>query len=272
MIIASRALRPFHGSRRGVRLQPREHDVDVLRGQRVALDVVRSHGWYSSAASRPSNRPSSIMICLAAAALLGGRARGRRSRRRSSSATAASAIAAPTPDAAIVLWPQPWPRPGSASYSARIPMRGPSAAALRRGAWPGWRSPGVRPDARPRTRAPRSASATQVAAWTSSNAGSGFAWIRCDRSTISSRAASTAAASARLQVGMRLGGDGRRSGSGTHDSVDGSRMGRCRGIVQRRRRPDRSALRGEGRLGDGGEGDDEQGDRELQGAFEAAAR
>ena len=29
-------------------------------------------------------------------------------------------MAAPTPEAAIVLWPQPWPRPGSASYSARI--------------------------------------------------------------------------------------------------------------------------------------------------------
>ena len=43
------------------------------------------------------------------------------------SRTAASAIAAPTPDAAIVLWPQPWPRPGSASYSARMPIRGPSA-------------------------------------------------------------------------------------------------------------------------------------------------
>ena len=44
----------------------------------------------------------------------------------SSSAIAASAMAAPTPEAAIVLWPQPWPRPGSASYSARIPIRGPS--------------------------------------------------------------------------------------------------------------------------------------------------
>ena len=44
----------------------------------------------------------------------------------SSSASAASAIAAPTPEAAIVLWPQPCPSPGSASYSARIPIRGPS--------------------------------------------------------------------------------------------------------------------------------------------------
>ena len=43
------------------------------------------------------------------------------------SRTAASAMAAPTPEDAIVLWPQPWPRPGSASYSARTPIRGPSA-------------------------------------------------------------------------------------------------------------------------------------------------
>ena len=35
-------------------------------------------------------------------------------------------LAAPTPEAAIVLWPQPWPRPGNASYSARTPIRGPS--------------------------------------------------------------------------------------------------------------------------------------------------
>ena len=45
-----------------------------------------------------------------------------------SSAMAASAIAAPTPEAAIVLCPQPWPSPGRASYSARIPIRGPSPA------------------------------------------------------------------------------------------------------------------------------------------------
>src|SRR5918998_139949 len=38
------------------------------------------------------------------------------------------------------------------------------------------------------------ASATHAAAWRSSNAGSGLAWIRWERSMISSRAASTAAA------------------------------------------------------------------------------
>ena len=42
------------------------------------------------------------------------------------------------------------------------------------------------------------ASATQAAACTSSKAGSGLAWIRCERSRISSLAASTAAAARAL--------------------------------------------------------------------------
>ena len=96
-----------------------------------------------------------------------------------------------------MLWPQPWPRPGSASYSARTPIRGPSAPRP--------------PVSRPRTAVARlpagcstaypwraTASATQAAARTSSKAGSGFAWIRCERSRISSRAASTAAAARAL--------------------------------------------------------------------------
>ena len=40
VIIASSALRPFHGSLEACACSPREHDVDVLGGQRVALDVV----------------------------------------------------------------------------------------------------------------------------------------------------------------------------------------------------------------------------------------
>ncbi|WP_377274549.1 hypothetical protein [Peterkaempfera sp. SMS 1(5)a] len=36
-----------------------------------------------------------------------------------SSATRANAAAAPTAEAAMMLWPQAWPRPGSASYSAQ---------------------------------------------------------------------------------------------------------------------------------------------------------
>src|SRR3954452_4381001 len=113
------------------------------------------------------------------------------------SRTAASAMAAPTPDAAIVLWPHPWPSPGSASYSASTPMRGPSAPcppAIRARIAVASRPAGcstVNP-------CPRSTSAIHAAARCSSNAGSGAAWIRWDRSRISSREASTAWAAASL--------------------------------------------------------------------------
>ena len=40
----------------------------------------------------------------------------------SSSATPARPVAAPMAAAAMMLWPQAWPSPGSASYSAQIPM------------------------------------------------------------------------------------------------------------------------------------------------------
>ena len=46
--------------------------------------------------------------------------------------TSASAAAAPAPAAAMMLWPQAWPMPGSASYSHRMATRGrplPSRAA-----------------------------------------------------------------------------------------------------------------------------------------------
>ena len=49
-----------------------------------------------------------------------------------SSATRASPNPAPTADAAITLWPQAWPIPGKASYSAQITTRsGPLPATAR---------------------------------------------------------------------------------------------------------------------------------------------
>src|SRR6478609_10968728 len=193
-IIASSALRPSHGSLAACDWRPlntTETSSDASGWQSTWL---RSQGWYRSAASSPSNSPSSSMNCLPLPRSSAGVPRNTISP-ANESRIAASAIAAPTPDAAIVLCPQPWPRPGSASYSARIPIRGPSIP--------------FPPASRPRTavaRRPagcstsrpcaRIASATQPAAWTSSNAGSGVAWMRCDRSRISSRAASTAAAAA----------------------------------------------------------------------------
>ena len=196
MIMASRAFRPFHGSAAAWDCSPVKTTSTSSDASGWLSTWFRSHGWYRRAASTPANRPSSIMICLPLPRSSAGVPRNTISPGRSS-ATAARAIAAPTPDAAIVLWPQPWPRPGSASYSARIPMRGPSprppgsvartaVARLPAGCW---------------TSNPcsRRTSATQVAAWCSSKAGSGLAWMRCERSMISSRAPSTAAATRALR-------------------------------------------------------------------------
>ena len=109
-------------------------------------------------------------------------------------------------------------------------------------------------------------SATQAAAWCSSNAGSGSAWMRCERSMISSRAASTAAATRSLS--SMNGSAGRRavrSGTGPPgvawlgpdwDRSDGGWYGR-RALAC-------SAFGGQRRLGDRGEGDDEQGDRQFE--------
>ncbi len=128
------------------------------------------------------------------------------------SRTAASAIAAPTPEAAIVLWPQPCPSPGSASYSARTAIRGPVRAEAAGEPAPDRRleaagraldREAVRGDGR----------ATHADAWRSSNAGSGLAWIRWDRSRISSQAASIAAAARALTSANGSAGRAARSGS-----------------------------------------------------------
>ena len=104
-IIASSAFRPRHGSGGGVRLEAMEHDLDVLRRERLDSTWLRSHGWDSRAASMPSKSPSAIIICLAAAALLGRRAE------EDDLARQLAAIGAgdrgPTPRAAIALWPHP---------------------------------------------------------------------------------------------------------------------------------------------------------------------
>ena len=236
-IIASRALRPPTGSDAAWDCEPRERDVTSSDASGSISTWLRSHGWYSSAASRPSNRPSRSMISLPLPRSSAGVPRNTTSPAQASR-IAASAIAAPTPEAAIVLWPQPWPRPGSASYSARMPIRGPSAPRP--------------PVSRPRTavaRLPAGCSTaypwpatprrTQAAARTSSKAGSGLAWIRWDRSRISSRAASTAAAARALTSA---------NGSAGRAAIGGSVMGRL------------LALGREGELGHDEDGGEEQDD------------
>src|SRR5215204_3450105 len=88
---------------------------------------------------------------------------------------------------------------------------------------------------------PARSSATHPAARCSSKAGSGLAWMRCDRSRISSRAASTASAAAALMSA---------NGSAGRASI---RAGI--GLL---------AFRGERELRDDEDGGEEQQDRELE--------
>ena len=108
-----------------------ERDVDVLAGEQ--------RRWSGGCTSRRVEQERGVEAVeeavldhdrLARAALLGRRAQ-EHDLAGQLGAIAARAIAAPTPEAAIVLWPQPWPRPGSASYSARMPIRGPVARRAR---------------------------------------------------------------------------------------------------------------------------------------------
>ena len=209
-ISASSAFLPFHGSDDGVGLEPVEDDVDVLRRERLALDVVAVARVVQQGGVEALEQPVVDHDLLAAAPLLGGRAeeddlagqlvgdRGQGDGRA-----------------------DPGRRP---SCCGRSRGRARAARRTRRGS----RSAGRRPprpprrtariavarlpgrDARPRSRGARSASATQAAAWCSSKAGSGLAWIRCDRSRISSRARLDGGGEARLGVGVGLG----RAGGG----------------------------------------------------------
>ena len=174
----------------------------------------------------------------------------------SSLAIVARAIAAPTPEAAIELWPQPWPRPGRASYSARMPIRG--------------RCPPSPPGRMARTAVSRlpagcsttkpwraTASATQPAAWRSSKAGSGSAWIRWDSPRISARFASTAAAIRRF---ASANGSAGAVASRSNDST----VTEPPTITIRA-----SPLGGQGRFGDRHDDHHEQGDGQTECALEA---
>ena len=136
----------------------------------------------------PVEQPVLDHQLLAAAALLGRRPEEHDLARRSSSAIAASASAAPTPGrghrvvAAAVAEPGQRVVLGEDRRSGA--RRDPGRPSIGRGP----RSRAGRPGARPRSRGAASASATSAAAWRSSKAGSGLAWIRCDSARISSRA------------------------------------------------------------------------------------
>ena len=172
-IIASSAFLPFHGSDDGVRLEAVEDDVDVLRRERVALDVAAVARVVQQRGVEALEQAVVDHDLLAAAPLLGRRAeehdlagqlvgdrrqRDRRADPRRGHRVVAAAVA--EPGQRVVLGEDPDPR-----------------AVARR----------VRRERRPRTAVARlpagcstakpwraSASATQAAAWCSSKAGSGF--------------------------------------------------------------------------------------------------
>ena len=126
------------------------------------LDVVAIAGVVQQRGVDAVEQPVVDHDCLAAAPLLGRRPEEDDLAGQLESATAASAIAAPTPDAAIVLWPQPWPRPGQRVVLGedRDPRRPPAAAAGQPA--PDRRLEASRPDAPPRSRVCAGPRRTQV--------------------------------------------------------------------------------------------------------------
>ena len=81
-------------------------------------------GCIISAASTPSKAPSRAISSLPPPRSSAG-VPSMRTRPGSALASGASASAAPSAEVAIRLWPQAWPMPGSASYSASSATQGP---------------------------------------------------------------------------------------------------------------------------------------------------
>src|SRR5215472_16043649 len=93
--------------------------------------------------------------------------------RPTSSATLAAATAAPTAEAAMILWPQAWPISGRQSYSAQMPMfRGPDPARARNAVGK------LQTPFSTEKPASVSDSHSQDEAFSSSKPSSGCAWIR----------------------------------------------------------------------------------------------
>src|SRR5450759_1689390 len=169
---ASSAFLPSHGSLAACAALPTNVTSTSSLARSMQLTMSRSAGWKRSAASSPSKSPSSSMNCLPLPRSSAGVPRKTTSP-ANESRTAARAIAAPTPDAAIVLWPQPCPRPPVSRPRTAVASR-PAGCST---AYP-W---------------PAIAAATSAAARCSSKAGSGSAWIARESARISSRFASMAA-------------------------------------------------------------------------------
>ena len=162
-IIASSAFLPVHGSDDACAWRPWNTTSTSSDASGWLSTWLRSHGWYSSAASRPSNRPSSIIVCLPLPRSSAGRAEehdlagqlvgdGRQGDRRADTRRGHRVVAAAVtePGQRVVLGEDPDPRSVAAATAA---LRGPDRG--RRGC------PAGASTSKPWA---RSASATQAAA------------------------------------------------------------------------------------------------------------
>ncbi len=170
-IIASRALRPSHGSDDACDCSPWNTTDTSSDASGAQSTWLRSQGWYRRAASRPSNSPSSIMNCLPLPRSSAGRAEehdlarerrpdaGERDR-RAHARCRHRVVPAAMPEAGqrVVLGEHADPRPVRPEARRRAAPGPPSpagrpAARRRTRGRPARPRPMPRPDA-PRTRAP----------------------------------------------------------------------------------------------------------------------
>src|SRR5579883_981239 len=140
-----------------------------------------------SAASIPSNTPALIISILPPPPSSAG-VPSRTTSPPAAPATEAAATNAPAAPAAMRLWPQAWPTPGRASYSARIATRAPPPAPARD------RSAVGMPATPRSTEWPRADTNSPIHALArcSSKRSSGWAWMRPESASSSSAHASTA--------------------------------------------------------------------------------
>ncbi len=127
---ASRAFTPSHGSAEAWEALPENSKVPRTMPSRSWWSRVRSKPWIIMAQSTSRKTPPLISFTFPPPPSSAGVPMTWMRPFGSWARTAARAAPAPTPDVAITLCPQAWPMPGSASYSHRIAMVGPSPVSM----------------------------------------------------------------------------------------------------------------------------------------------
>ena len=222
---ASSAFWPRHGSDEACAWRPVKTTSTSSEASGWLSTWLRSHGWYSRAASRPSNSPSSIMICLPLPRSSAGVPRNTIS---PGQLVGDGGQGDGRPDARTR--PSCCGRSRGRGRAGRRTRRGCRCAGRRRRGRPGAYGPDRRREAAGRmldrrSRGARSASAIQVAAWCSSKAGSGFGVdpVRQVEDLVAGRL--DGGGQPGLGVGVRLGRGGRDAGR-ARILRDGRRHGR----------------------------------------------